>query len=61
MKSKLSIGAKLGSGFGFLLVIIVVMVCFGVNSTRNINESLKDIVKERTVKNRLCDPGVQGG
>jgi methyl-accepting chemotaxis protein len=45
MKSNLSIGAKLGSVFGFLLVIIVVMVCFGISSTRNINGSVKEIAK----------------
>jgi len=39
------IGTKLGSVFGFLLVIIIVMVCVGVKSTRNINGSVKEIAK----------------
>jgi methyl-accepting chemotaxis protein len=45
MKIKLKIGTKLGSVFGFLLVIIVVMVCFGISSTRKINGSVKEIAK----------------
>jgi methyl-accepting chemotaxis protein len=45
MKMNLQIGTKLGSAFGFLLVIIVVMISFGISSTRKINGSVKEIAK----------------
>jgi methyl-accepting chemotaxis protein len=45
MKMNIKIGTKLGSAFGFLLVIIVVIVCVGINSTHNINGSVKEIAK----------------
>ena len=45
MMNNIKIGTKLGSAFGFLLVIIVMMVCFGISSTRNINGSVKEIAK----------------
>ena len=46
----LKIGTKLGSAFGFLLVMMVVMVCVGINSTRRINGSVKEIAKGSYVK-----------
>jgi methyl-accepting chemotaxis protein len=45
MMMNLKIGTKLGSAFGFLLLIIVVMVCFGISSTRKINGAVKEIAK----------------
>jgi methyl-accepting chemotaxis protein len=45
MKMKLTIGMKLGIVFGFLLVVIAVMVCFGISSTRKINGSVEEIAK----------------
>ncbi|HEX9022416.1 MAG TPA: MCP four helix bundle domain-containing protein, partial [Geobacteraceae bacterium] len=41
----LKIGAKLGFAFGFLLLIIAVMVIFGVGSTGKINGSVEEIAK----------------
>ena len=46
----LKIGTKLGSAFGFLLVMMVVMVCVGINSTRRIDGSVKEIAKGSYVK-----------
>ena len=49
-EDKLNIGIKLGSVFGLLLVLIVVMGFFGINSTRKINASVEEIGKERYAK-----------
>jgi methyl-accepting chemotaxis protein len=43
--NNLKIGAKLGSGFGFLLVIIAVLVLFGLGNTSKINGSVMEIAK----------------
>ena len=45
MKNNITIGARLGSGFGFLLLIVVVIVCFSISETRKLNDSVKDIAK----------------
>jgi methyl-accepting chemotaxis protein len=45
MTMNFKIGTKLGGGFGFLLVVIVVLVCFGISSTRKINGSVEKIAK----------------
>jgi methyl-accepting chemotaxis protein len=50
MMINLKIGTKLGSAFGFLLVMMVVMVCVGINSTRRIDGSVKEIAKGSYVK-----------
>ncbi len=42
---KLKIGAKLGIVFGFLLLMIVVMICLGIGATRKVNESVEEIAK----------------
>ena len=41
----LKIGVKLGIVFGFLLLMIVVMVCFGIGGTHKVNESVEEIAK----------------
>jgi len=50
MKMNLNIGTKLGSAFGFLLVVIVAMVWFGIYSSHRINGSVKEIAKESHAK-----------
>ncbi len=41
----LKIGAKLGFAFGFLLLLIAIMIVLGVGSTGKINESVEKIAK----------------
>jgi len=41
----LKIGVKLGIVFGFLLLMIVVMVCFGIGGAGKVNESVEEIAK----------------
>jgi methyl-accepting chemotaxis protein len=41
----LKIGVKLGLAFGFLLLMIVVMTCFGIGSTRKVNESVEELTE----------------
>jgi methyl-accepting chemotaxis protein len=41
----LKIGTKLGIVFGFLLLMIVVMVCIGIGGTHKVNESVEEIAK----------------
>jgi CHASE3 domain sensor protein len=60
MKNNITIGARLGSGFGFLLLIVVVIVCFSINETRKLNDSVKEIAKGEPRKNCICVPGVKG-
>jgi methyl-accepting chemotaxis protein len=50
MKINLKFGTKLGSVFGFLLVMIVVMGFFGFNCTRKLNESVEELGKVRYTK-----------
>jgi methyl-accepting chemotaxis protein len=45
MEMQMKIGTKLGCCFGFLLLMVVVMVCYGLRSTNKINGSVKDIAK----------------
>jgi methyl-accepting chemotaxis protein len=46
----LKIGVKLGLAFGFLLLMIVVMICLGIGGTRKVNQLVEEIAKERYVK-----------
>jgi len=46
----LKIGVKLGLAFGFLLLMIVVMVCIGIGSTHKVNESVEEIAKGSYIK-----------
>ncbi len=41
----LKIGVKLGLAFGFLLLMIVVMICLGIGGTRKVNQSVEEIAK----------------
>lgn len=41
----LKIGTKLGIVFGFLLLMIIVMVCFGIGATHKVNQSVEDLAK----------------
>jgi len=41
----LKIGTKLGLAFGFLILMIAVMVCIGIGGTHRINESVEEIAK----------------
>jgi len=43
--TNLKIGVKLGIVFGFLLLIIVMMILFGLNSTKKVNASVEQIAK----------------
>jgi len=54
MKTNLNIGAKLGIVFGFLLVVIALMVCLGISSTSKINGSVKEIAKGSYAKTALA-------
>src|SRR5689334_17300254 len=40
---ELKIGTKLGLVFGFLILMLIMMSCFGLSSTRKVNESLEEI------------------
>jgi methyl-accepting chemotaxis protein len=46
----LKIGAKLGIVFGFLLLMIVLMICFGIGATHKVNQSVEDIAKGSYLK-----------
>lgn len=48
--AKVGIKFKLGMVFGFLLLMIVIMICLGLGSTRKINESVKRIAKGNYLK-----------
>lgn len=48
--AKVGIKVKLGVVFGFLLLMIVVMICLGLGSTRKVNESVKQIAKGNYLK-----------
>lgn len=48
--TNLKIGVKLGLAFGFLLLMIVMMICFGLSSTQKVNESVREIAKGNYVK-----------
>jgi methyl-accepting chemotaxis protein len=41
----LKIGTKLGIVFGSMLLMIVVMVCIGIGSTRKVNQSVEELAK----------------
>lgn len=43
--AKVGIRVKLGVVFGFLLLMIVVLVCLGLGSTRKVNEAVKRVAK----------------
>jgi len=45
MFTHLKIGVKLGIVFGFLLLIIVLQIYFGLSSTANVNKSVEQIAK----------------
>lgn len=46
----LKIGVKLGLAFGFLLLMIVVMICLGLRGTHKVNESVEEIAKGSYLK-----------
>jgi methyl-accepting chemotaxis protein len=48
--AKVGIKVKLGVVFGFLLLMIVFMICLGLGSTRKINESVERIAKVNYLK-----------
>jgi len=48
--AKLGIKVKLGMVFAFLLLMIVVMICLGLGSTRKVNESVERIAKGNYLK-----------
>ncbi|MDA8428551.1 MAG: methyl-accepting chemotaxis protein [Geobacteraceae bacterium] len=48
--AKFGIKVKLGMVFGFLLSMIVVMICLGLGSTRKVNESVERIAKGNYLK-----------
>jgi len=41
----LKIGVKLGIVFGFLLLMVVLMMCLGIGATHKVNQSVEDIAK----------------
>lgn len=52
--TNLRIGVKLGLAFGFLLLMIVMMICFGLFNTMKVNESVGEIAKGNYVKTVLA-------
>ena len=50
MFAKVGIKVKLGVVFGFLLLMIAVMICLGLGSTWKVNESVKQIAKSNYLK-----------
>jgi methyl-accepting chemotaxis protein len=46
----LKIGAKLGLAFGFLLLMIVLNICFGIGGISNVNKSVEEIATGSYVK-----------
>lgn len=48
--AKIGIKVKLGMVFGFLLLMIVIMICLGLGSTRKVNESVERIAKGNYLK-----------
>ena len=48
--AKVGIKVKLGMVFGFLLSMIVVIICLGLGSTRKVNESVERIAKGNYLK-----------
>jgi methyl-accepting chemotaxis protein len=48
--TNLKIGVKMGLVFGFLLLMIIVMMFLGLSSTKTVNESVKDIAADDYVK-----------
>ena len=50
MFTKVGIKVKLGVVFGFLLLMMVVMICLGLGSTRKVNESVERIAKGNYLK-----------
>ncbi len=51
----LKIGARLGLGFGLVMLLLSVSTIIGINSLRNINEKLDHIVKVNYVKIKLAN------
>lgn len=45
MYTNLKIGVKLGLAFGFLLLMIIVTICFGLSSTSKVNKSAEEMAK----------------
>jgi methyl-accepting chemotaxis protein len=48
--ANLGIGVKMGLVFGFMLLMLVVTICFGLYSTKNVNDSVEQIAKGNYVK-----------
>jgi methyl-accepting chemotaxis protein len=48
--TNLRIGMKLGLAFGFTLMMLVVTICFGLYSTKIVNEAMEQIAKGNYVK-----------
>ncbi len=48
--AKVGIKVKLGVVFGFLLLMIVFMICLGLGSTRKVNEYVERIAKGNYLK-----------
>jgi methyl-accepting chemotaxis protein len=48
--AKVGIKVKLGAVFGFLLLMIVIMICLGLGSTRKVNGSVERIAKGNYLK-----------
>ena len=46
----LKIGTKLGIAFGFMLLMIIAVIFFGVGATRKVNQSVEEIAKGSYVK-----------
>jgi len=50
MLKNLKIGTRLGLGFGFLLVLMLVVGVYGIRSIQSLNEQVKVLVEDRMVK-----------
>ena len=48
--AKVGIKIKLGGVFGFLLLMLLIMICLGLGSTRKVNESIERIAKGNYLK-----------
>jgi methyl-accepting chemotaxis protein len=48
--TNLKIGMKLGIVFGFLLLMLIMTICFGLSSTQKVNESVEQIAKGNYAK-----------
>lgn len=54
MFSKMNIGQRLYSGFGIIILLIVIITVIGINRVNTIDDTLEQIVEVNSVKQRYA-------